>query len=211
MTYPPYRLPSGRLTARSPWLAIVGFAIFAGLSLLLGYRALGGVALMASAYLYLSAFMQRPSRRAHPSTPRALVGVLFCIAAAYMVSEGYDAAARGGLLGDSAQGKYFLQSGSLGVLVGGRPEFLVATQAIIDSPILGRGSYAKDFRYVDLLAERLSSLRYEIGARPQEAGLIPAHLYLLGSWVWAGLFGGLFWAAVLALASRLLLRLSGGR
>ena len=86
-------------------------------------------------------------------------------------------------------------------------EVLASSQAILDSPILGHGSWAKDFKYVDLLTARLSSLNYEIGAAPSDVGLIPAHSYLLGSWVWAGLLGGVFWLAILLLAGMLLVNL----
>ena len=119
----------------------------------------------------------------------------------------YDAAASSGILGSRAQTRYLEQSGALGVLVGGRSEVLVSSQAIVDSPILGHGSWAKDFAYVDLLADRLSSLGYEVGAGLSDVGLIPAHSYLLGSWVWAGILGGLFWAAIAVVAIWLLLNL----
>ena len=101
---------------------------------------------------------------ARPSIGRAAVGLVFCGIAAFTILQGYDIAASHGWLGAGAQTKYVEQSGSLGVLVGGRSEVLVSTQAIMDSPILGHGSWAKDFTYVDLLAARLSSAGYEIGA-----------------------------------------------
>lgn len=198
---------SGSIGTRMPLVPIAAFAAFGALNLLLGFRSLGGVAILASGYLLLNTLVGRRQGRAHPSIRTAIVGLLFCMVAAFSVSQGYDAAAASGLLGADAQTKYLAQSGSLGVLVGGRPEILTSTQAIIDSPILGHGSWAKDFKYVDLLTARLSSLGYEIGAGPGDVGLIPAHSYLLGSWVWAGLLGGVFWVAVLLLAGWLLVNL----
>jgi hypothetical protein len=79
----------------------------------------------------------------------------------------------------------------------------VSFQAVIDSPLLGHGSVAKDFQYVDLLTERLASLGYEAGSQPSDVGLIPAHSYIMGSWVWAGVLGGLFWLTVAVFAARL--------
>jgi O-antigen ligase len=114
-------------------------------------------------------------------------------------------------LGSDAQAKYFSQSGSLGVLVGGRSEILVSSQAVIDSPMLGHGSWAKDFAYVDLLGDRLSSFGYEMGAGASDLGLIPAHSYIMQSWVWAGLLGGVFWLAILAIAVWLLANLYASR
>ncbi len=198
---------SGSIGTRMPLVPIGAFAAFGFLNLLLGFRSLGGVAVLASGYLLLNTLVGRRQARARPSIRTVIVGLFFCMVAAFGISQGYDAAAAGGLLGADAQTKYFAQSGSLGVLVGGRPEILVSTQAIIDSPILGHGSWAKDFKYVDLLTARLSSLGYEIGAGPGDVGLIPAHSFLLGSWVWAGLIGGIFWVAILLLAGWLLVNL----
>ena len=135
---------------------------------------------------------------------RAGVGLAILTVAMLGTLQLYDVAASEGWLGADAQTKYDEQSGALGVLVGGRSEVLVSSQAIIDSPILGHGSWAKDFAYVDLLTDRLSSLGYEIGGGFSDVGLIPAHSYLMGSWVWSGFLGGLFWLAILGLALRLL-------
>jgi hypothetical protein len=198
---------SGSIGTRMPLVPIGAFAAFGAVNLLLGFRSLGGVAMITSGYLVLNILVGRREARARLSIGTAIIGLLFCVVAAFSVSQGYDAAAAGGLLGPAAQAKYVAQSGSLGVLVGGRPEILASSQAIIDSPILGHGSWAKDFKYVDLLTARLSSLDYEIGAGPSDAGLIPAHSYLLGSWVWAGFLGGLFWLAILLLVGGLLVSL----
>jgi hypothetical protein len=131
---------------------------------------------------------------------RAVAGLSFLAVLVVGTLELYDAAASSGLLGSDAQAKYIQQSGTLGVLVGGRPEILVTTQAIIDSPVLGHGSWASDFTYAELLSDRLSSFGYEVGAAPSDTALIPAHSYLMGSWVWAGFLGGLFWLVVVGLA-----------
>lgn len=87
----------------------------------------------------------------------------------------------------------------LGVLAGGRAELLASTQAILDSPILGHGSWARDPKYVQLQRQRLIDLGIPGGNLPADPDLIPTHSYLLGSWVWAGLAGGLFWGAVAVL------------
>ena len=91
-------------------------------------------------------------------------------------------------------------SNPLGVIAGGRSEILTTPRAILDSPILGHGSWAKDARYVELQREGLVEFGVPNGNEPTDPNLIPTHSYLLGSWVWAGLGGGVFWAAVAALA-----------
>jgi hypothetical protein len=100
--------------------------------------------------------------------------------------------------------KYRAQAtGAYGILLGGRSEILVSGQAFLDKPLLGHGSWAKDKSgYLD----EYSILRYRLGYSLREDGqyedfdsesLIPAHSYLMGAFVWAGLFGGLFWIVVL--------------
>ena len=105
---------------------------------------------------------------------------------------------------NEAAAKYRAQaSGAYGILLGGRSEILVSGQAFLDKPLLGHGSWAKDKSgYLD----EYSILRYRLGYSLREDGqiedsgsglLIPAHSYLMGAFVWAGLFGGLFWIVVL--------------
>lgn len=202
---------SGSTGARLPWLTIAAFATFGVLNLLLGYRSLGGVSLLATGYLVLTAVTGRTQIATGRSALRAFGGLAFLLVAVLGVLQIYDTAASSGLLGSDAKDTYLQQSGAFGVLLGGRSEILVTTQAVIDSPILGHGSWARDFEYVDLLAERRSSLGYEVGAEFSDAGLIPAHSYLMGSWVWAGFLGGLFWLAILAIAISLLASLYASR
>ncbi len=198
---------SGSTGSRRPWLPFAAFAVLGLLNLYLGFRSLGGVTLLTAGYFVLGAISGRRRVSSDRSMLRAAAGLAILAVVAICVLQAYDVAASQGLLGADAQTKYETQSGTFSVLVGGRSEVLASSQAIIDSPILGHGSWAKDFTYVDLLAERLSSLGYEVGAGPSDVGLIPAHSYLMGSWVWAGFMGGLFWLAVLGISTRLLAKL----
>lgn len=112
-----------------------------------------------------------------------------------------------GYIGEDAQRKNEQQQNIQGgILLGGRPEILVSSVAVFDSPILGHGSWAKDFKYVELLNDTL----FERGAQAddidalegQGAGLIPAHSHLMGSWVWAGIMGAVFWGYLLWITVR---------
>ena len=104
-----------------------------------------------------------------------------------------------GLLGADAQAKNESElQGKAGLLLGGRPEILVSSRAVMDSPILGHGSYAKDFKYVEMLVD----LQTRMGLPPEESmwdleeggsGLIPAHSHLMSAWVYAGVLGAVFW------------------
>ncbi len=107
----------------------------------------------------------------------------------------YGYAASSGLMGIDAKDKYELQaSGSLGILLGGRRESLASTQAILDSPIIGHGSWARDITYVELMVTRLEEAGYEMQGDPFADDLIPSHSHLLGAWVEAGILGAVFWA-----------------
>lgn len=100
--------------------------------------------------------------------------------------------------------KYQTQSsGGYGILIGGRSELLVSLQAIAEKPLLGYGSWAKDEtgEYTSLL----SYLKYKLGysdiqeqeSEYTEVQLIPAHSIIFGAFLWAGIFGAIFWIFLL--------------
>ncbi len=204
---------SGSIGKRLPWVPVGAFVVFGALNLLLGFRSLGGVSLLTAGYLLFSVFAGRRQAVLDWSFPRITAGLFLLALGAVGTLQLYDAAVSQGLLGSNAQTEYENQSGGkLGVLIGGRSEILASSQAVIDSPILGHGSWAKDPKYVDLRAQRLSSLGYTAGDNYSGTDyyggdLIPVHSYLTGSWVWAGFLGGLFWLAVLAVAAWMLANL----
>ncbi len=77
----------------------------------------------------------------------------------------YAYLASSGQLGDKAQDKYEAQTrGKFGILAGGRPEVLVSWRAVLDSPILGHGSWAEDSKY----SEMLKDLQLEAGYTEDE-------------------------------------------
>lgn len=191
---------SGSRGARHCWLTVCAFLGFGVLNFLFGFRSLGGVSLLTAGYLIFRIVFGRRQTFVGRSMLRSFGGLILLAMAVAATLQIYDVAASQGLLGLDAQARYANQSGALSVLVGGRTEILVSSQAVIDSPILGHGSWAKDFAYVDLLGDRLSSFGYEMGAGLNDLGLIPAHSYLMQSWVWAGLLGAVFWLAVLTIA-----------
>jgi hypothetical protein len=198
---------SGSIGNRLPLLSAGGFVSFGGLNLLLGFRNLGGISLLTAGYLLLIAFAGRRQAVLSVSIWRTTAGLLLLAVGVLGTLQLYDVAASQGLLGSAAQAEYQSQSGALGVLIGGREEILASTQAVIDSPILGHGSWAKDLKYVDLLMQRLSDLGYVAATNYYDSGLIPTHSYLMGSWVWAGFLGAVFWLGVLAVVVWLLANL----
>ncbi len=108
-----------------------------------------------------------------------------------------------GVLGEDAKSKNESQADSkAGQLIGGRPEILISSRAVMDSPFLGHGAWAKDMRYVEMYHD----IMVEYGEdRDNEAdleeasGLIPTHSHLMDAWVDAGILGAVFWGYVLFL------------
>jgi len=123
----------------------------------------------------------------------------------------YQYAAKSGILGEAARQEYEVQSsGKYGLLLGGRTELLASLPAVYDSPILGHGSWAKDFRYLIVERRALVLLGYkgalDVSREELIDGLIPAHSYLLQAWVFGGIVGALFWVWLYVLTARVLMR-----
>jgi hypothetical protein len=178
----------------------------AALNIFMGFRSLGGICFLAASYLFVQArWAQRlASIRTRPRQV-VLIGMVLAIAGVGVIQM-YDYTARAGLLGEDAQEKYESQAfGEYGLLVGGRGEMLVSGRAILDSPILGHGSWAKDHEY-SLLWNELKRRAGSAASTEDEEGLIPTHSHLLGAWVEAGLLGAIFWVWILSLPARVLLR-----
>ena len=100
--------------------------------------------------------------------------------------------------------KYRTQAtGTYGILLGGRSEVLVSTQAFLDKPLFGHGSWAQDKGgYLDKYSVLIDKFGYSLleeGSQEDDdvSRLIPSHSFLMGALVWAGVLGGLFWLIVL--------------
>jgi hypothetical protein len=127
--------------------------------------------------------------------------VVTALAAGVLAQGLVQLATSGGLVSEDAQVKNRMQSQSRGgLLIAGRPEILVSSAAVIDHPIVGLGSWARDFKYVEMLND--IQVRFGIPTdlydTEQDAqGLIPVHSHIMGAWVWAGILGAAFWAYIL--------------
>lgn len=174
------------------------------LNLLLGFRSLAGVCLVAALYLFAQQVI--PPLRAPLSVVSLILIASLGGLGIWASLTAYSVAATNGWMGETAEELFRRQSrGSLGVVIGGRSEILVSSQAIADSPVLGHGSWARDGSYRRALNARLIHLGYSPSLRESE--LIPTHSFLLGAWVEAGILGAVFWIAILRLPSQALLNL----
>lgn len=170
-------------------------------------RAAGGIAMLSAFYLGMQSInTQRPgSQRIRFRRMIALFAILS--GTAWGSLQIYEHAAQAGWLGDRALKKYQMQAaGEYGAFIGGRSEIFASSTAVMDSPLIGHGSWAKDCRYSSLYVELKRRAGYNPGEE-SETCLIPTHSHLMGSWVQAGVLGALFWLWVLKLPLRVLSRL----
>lgn len=186
----------------------IGLAGVAAVSLILNARSAFAITGLAAAYALLAGYIARHPRMAGRINPVIFFGMILSgILASNLLLLGYGELAAQGALGAAAREKYYMQSGDggVGLLLGGRPESLVSIQAIIDSPILGHGSWAKDPYYTHLFQARLRAAGLLVPDDYRDIGkmtefLIPTHSHLLGSWVEAGVLSVPFWAWTIFLA-----------
>ncbi len=187
-----------------PALAMLALGFY---SLILGSRSLAGVTMLASVFLVVSRGTRYRAPAGRGATVReALVVSVAGLGLAAAVLALYGFAATAGYLGEQAHALYQTQGlGDFGVLLGGRPEFYAAIRAVLDSPILGHGSWARNSEYaLDIMD--LSRFGYDTYMR-EDLELIPTHSHLMGAWVESGILGAVFWGWVLVLLARVLLSL----
>jgi hypothetical protein len=177
------------------------------LSIYLNGRSLGGAIIItvllfhfSRGYIFQKMFLMRMN-------PVKKIGLLSVgIAMLFTILTTYQWAGELRVLPDNAQNKYELTKttslGVFGVILAGRSELLSSIPAVIDSPIIGHGSWAEDPKYRAYLYEINNILGVERSIAQLEQSIesndrIPAHSHLMQSWVWAGLLGAVFWIVVL--------------
>ena len=169
---------------------------------------------VAVAVLLLPVFPRANPRKpsgAHSNVGRVILLLILSMTAVWVSEQIIKAAVNAGLFSEGDQMKYEQQSqGKLGIIFGGRPEGLVAARAIMDSPFLGHGSYAVDYKYYALLQEYRYKFGYAEGDEIDdiEDPGIPTHSHLTMSWVEGGMLGSFFWFYMLFLVARSIIRLT---
>lgn len=117
----------------------------------------------------------------------------------------YKQTAASGLLGENAQKKYEQQVGKnatiLQTLMGGRSEVFIGLTACLDQPFAGFGAWAEDTQgYTSAFFAKHGATEKDIEwlRSMEERGrrMIPAHSWLVQSWLWYGI-GGLIWVLYL--------------
>jgi len=203
-------LIAGMLARQRQIAAVTMLAGIGVINLFLGFRSLGALCVAAAIYSYFQLSDRLASSR--PRKRRTAVTIAVLAAGVWGISAIYAHGVQSGWFGGVEQEKYEIQSsGAWGILLGGRSDFLASSVAIFDSPLLGHGSWAKDPMYTAILFESMADLGYENTnvAFENEDYLIPSHSYLFGAWVESGIVGAVFWAWVLWLAAKSLMRATG--
>ena len=189
------KVPAGRLGG------LIAPFLLAPVHLLLNARSLAAIVAGAGV---ATVFCRLLRVRRLSLKPVLLIG---CMTAGtlWAVDWAYEGLADHGYLGQAALSKYEKQrKGSLNLLLAGRSDLLGSIPAILDSPILGHGSWARDIRYELMRLAALESAGYDIGFVDDR---IPTHSALFGAWVQAGLLGAVFWVWVLSVGLRAGLRM----
>jgi hypothetical protein len=202
---------------RKLWICFLISLSLAGLNLAFGFRSQVAVHFV-SAVLVLPFSARRRIRRVIPRRNQdkaRIVGslALACVAA-FAANASIKYAANSGLFDESTQAKFQAQSqGDYGVLVGGRPETLVAIQAIRDSPFIGHGSFPFGPKYIQLRQDIQYEHGYTDTDEPEEPEfeVIPTHSHLTMAWVESGLLGGICWIYILVLTLHAVFRVSARR
>lgn len=199
-------------SCRNDW-AIVLSGMAGVVNFLMNARSIGGICLATALYLVITRVMRRRSKQGKKLKTSSILAIgALTILGAVGIFSAYKYAARTGMLGDEARQKYETQSsGRFGLLLGGRTEMLGYLPAIYDSPILGHGSWAKDPVYLLLERQALARFGYEdaqdLSADSIREGLIPAHSYIFGAWVNAGILGAFFWVFISVVTVKVFFRL----
>jgi hypothetical protein len=201
-------LMAGILARRSRIAALAMITAVGAISVYLSFRSLGAVCAASAIYSYFQLSPQLAEKRLRKL--QAVLAMVGLAAGVWGISAIYTYGVQRGWLGEEALQKYEMQSsGDGGVLLGGRNEFLAAASAIVDSPVIGHGSWAKDPKYKAILYDRLADLGYRNMGAELESDLIPSHSHLFGAWVESGIMGAVFWCWVLWLTGSTLFRASG--
>lgn len=176
-------------------------AAFSSVNILLGFRSLGAICMIAAALLLLVPMLNRAS------TWRIGLAVLAGAIVTIATISAYSALARSGHLGYAQQAKYFAQTSTeANVLLAARPEALISLEAIQHHPFLGVGSAAQlDYSATAQALEALAAEGVVLSEQHYERLLgdgLNSHSLALGAWVQAGAVAVLPWLYLLYLGIR---------
>lgn len=176
------------------------------LAFLMNCRSLAGITLMAWTLSWLIRFKPGQLRVFQSRVFLTIAGV---VAAGGIILSAYSYMAPRGILGEAAKEKFEMQASQSGgkfSVLSGRAELNFSFPKIVESPIIGWGSWVKDRAYVMRKCLELGmswpATRVFVN---RNGGLIPSHSHLFGAWVEGGIIGAAFWATIWLFTLRALL------
>ncbi|MCY3793950.1 MAG: hypothetical protein OXG51_06185, partial [Gammaproteobacteria bacterium] len=199
--------PLWRPIRRFPVFALAPLLAISAYSLVTGFRSLFACGLIAALYVVAQRSLpHRPSdSKPKPSFPAIMGLFALSLLAGLATLQIYHYSAREGWMDERSLRVFERQSqGGLGILPGGRTAMFASVPAILDSPIIGHGSKAKNPK---LATRALDARRWGYEAIPSSSSythLIPSHSMLFGAWVEAGVLGIFFWIWFLLLIAMVL-------
>jgi len=135
--------------------------------------------------------MQTAKKRRRLPKLQMAMSVCIIILSAYGFQTAYSEAAENVCSGNDARAKYENQTArGRCLLLGGRNEILSSGQAILDSPVIGHGSW-HGMQVFIVVARALVRTWIQERLRQWDE-LIPTHSYIFGAWVEAGILGAVF-------------------
>lgn len=189
---------------RVPFLPALPIFLIGAYSATVGSRSLAGVTLLTAFFVLAQQVVgERRTRPVRGSPARVLPFLVVAVVLAGAVLELHSAAVLHGYVGERATQIHERQAeGEFGVLLGGRSEIFASGRAVMDSPVIGHGSWARNPDYaVRILDAR--NYGYDLHVTSNlESDLIPTHSHLMGAWVEAGIVGAFFWLWVALLGIR---------
>ncbi len=200
----------GQINRMRRWVWL--FVLFGAASFYLNARSLGGIVILCGVILWLRTSNFTRGLLARVRVLNLIVTALVLVGFGWGLLQGYAYAAELGWLGQNAREKYELQdSGSVwGILLGGRFEILGSSQAIIDSPIIGHGSWAKGAKYrvfmYHLIELGFNIEQGQLDYYVNSTDLIPTHSHFTQAWVWSGILGAVFWFWILIFMGKAVLK-----
>jgi hypothetical protein len=199
---------------RKYWVCIGIALVVAGLNFHYGSRSQLLIDL-TSTVLAVPIFEAAQTQRNHAppkqSLAKTLVLLTMIVGVAYLANFAIKWGAQRGMFDEANNEKFQAQaSGDYGVLVGGRPETLVAIQAIRDAPLIGHGSFPFGVKYLQMEQDIQYEHGYSGSDDPEETDspVIPTHSHLTLGWVEGGILGGICWIYIFILVARSVLRLA---
>ncbi|MBU3637566.1 hypothetical protein [Polynucleobacter sp. es-MAR-4] len=180
-----------------PYTSLI-YIILAFVNIYLGYRSLALVCLACSVYQISLKY----NFIKFQFNIKNIIKLVFLLISIFISAASYNYLASSGYLGFEQQFKYqFQTTGKYGPLIGARPELLGSIHAILDEPVLGHGSWARNVKYKELLKEEVVTAGYGDHGITED-DLIPSHSYLFGAWVESGVMGAIFWLYIVFLIFR---------